>query len=766
MRTSIGVRTQELTSPRPVPAGLVTALAELGPTVEDRTFPVTVGAARLGGDGAETVGHPWPVAAATPYRLVTGRAPAAPGEVVVTVGHGSGVRTGERITVTAGSGAAVRTVVGTVRSAGFETAVFFTAAEAAGISPAVDAVVVHADPAAVRAVAGREDRMAVLTGDDRRRADPDPDRDAEALVSVNALLGTAAGITVFVSAFVVASTFSFAVAQRRREFGLLRTAGATPGQVRRTVYAEAAVIGVLASAAGCRMGLLGAPRLTSWMVGEGIAPRWFAVGDQNWPLHAAFWTGLAVALAAAVAASRRAGRVAPVEALRESAVDSGAMPPARVLFGAAVLLTGAVLVGIALVQDPGSLLKRKTYVTQPMLLIVGCALFAPVLVRPVTRIIAWVPSQLPGASGVLARENASAGLRRTSAVAAPVLVTVALAVCLMGTTATIDEARAAEERTQVTSDFVVTAGSGGGAVSPEFVARARRIPGVVVSASRSTSVTVLEEGTALVTSEARAVDPADAAVVSDLPVVSGSLAGLDDNSIVVNEEWLTTTVGDGVGVWLADGRKVTLRVAAVLRTGTGNNGVYVTARNAGGASIDRIDVKVLDGVGRSAVEARLEAAGRATGAAVVTRAGWLEAGHRQSGGNTRLGLLMILLIAVVYTGIALANTQVMATSDRVRDLAVLRLAGATKVQVLRLVGVEALVVVAVGAVLGGAVAALQLLGVRTALALLDVRSAVVVPWGAIGSVVAVSVLVAVVCAVLPASLALRTRPVELAGERA
>ncbi|MEU1350737.1 ABC transporter permease [Streptomyces sp. NPDC005795] len=764
VRTPSGVRTQELTSPRAVPAELVTALAKLGRTVEDRTFPVTVGDARFKEDGT-TVGHPWPIAAAAPYRLATGRAPAAAGEVVVTAGAGAGVRTGERITVTTAAGAVTRTVVGTVRSAGFETAVFFTAAEAARISPVIDAVAVYAKPAAVRAVVARVDRMAVLTGDDRRRADPDPDRDAEALVSVNALLGTAAGITVFVSVFVVASTFSFAVAQRRREFGLLRTAGATPGQLRRMVYAEAAVIGVLASAAGCRLGVLGAPRLASWMVGEGIAPGWFAIGEQNWPLHTAFWTGLAVALAGAVAASGRAARVGPAEALRESAVDSGSMPLSRVLLGATVLLTGAVLLGIALVQDPGSVLKRKTYVTQPMLFIVGFALFAPVLVRPVIRFLAWLPARLPGATGVLARENASAGLRRTAAVAAPVIVTVALAASLMGTTATLDEARATEARTQVTSDFVISADGEGAALPPRFVERARAVPGVVVSASRSTSVTVLEEGTALVTSEARAVDPADAAAVSALPVVAGSLAGLDDDSVVVNEEWMTTTVGERVGVWLADGRKVTLRVAAVLSTGTGNNGVYVTPRNAGGAAIDRIDVKVTGDTRRSVVAGQLEAVGRATGTAVVTRAGWLSAGHRQSGANTRLGLLMVLLIALVYTGIALANTQVMATSDRVRDLAVLRLAGATKAQVLRLVGAEALLVVAVGAVLGGAVAALDLFGVRAALGLLDVHSAVVVPWGVIGSVLAVCALLAVVFAVLPATLALRTRPGELAGAR-
>lgn len=751
--TPVGVRTQKLTDPRPVPAGLAARLAGLGRTAVDRTFSVSAGGADTG-----TVGHPWPVAAATPYRLVSGRAPAAPGEVVITAATGS---SGGRITLTTPEGRGRWKVTGTVRPAGFEDAVFFTEADAARISPDIDAVVVHADPAKVRAAVGDDSGMAVLTGDDRRGADPDPDRDAEALVSVNALLGTAAGITAFVSVFVVASTFSFAVAQRRREFGLLRMAGATPGQVRRLVYAEAALVGVLASATGCRLGMSGAPRLASWLVGEGLAPRWFAIGDQTWPLHTAFWTGLAVALAGAVAAAHRAGRVRPAEALRDAAVDSGTMPPVRVVLGAAVLLTGVVLVVTGLVQDPAGLLKRKTYTTQPMLLIVGCALFAPVLVRPAIRVLTWLPARLPGATGMLVRENASAGLRRTAAVAAPVIVTVALAASLMGTRATIDAARVAEARAQVTADFVAEH-----PVAPEaFVERARRIPGTEVSASRATSVTVLEEGTALIRSEARAVDPADAAAVSALPVVAGRLTDLDDHAIVVNEEWETHRVGERVRVRLGDGREATLRVAAVLAAGTGGNGVYLTPHNAAGAAVDRVEIAVRPGADRPSVERQLYAAGRATGTEVLTRDRWVAASHAPAGDSTRTGLLMILVIALVYTGIALANTQVMATSDRVRDFAVLRLAGATGAQVLRLAGAEALAVVAVGALLGGVVAALNLLGVRGALGLLDVRSPVVVPWDVIGLVVMVSGVLAVVFAVLPASLALRTRSVELAGAR-
>lgn len=814
--TPNGVRTRPLARPRPVPPALVARLAALGPTVEDRTFPVAFPSG--GGPYAETevVGHPWSISAATPYRLTSGRAPSAADEIVAATGPDSSVRPGDRLLVlfpgatgpdATGPGGTARgatapdatvpdatapgsagrsvTVVGTVAASGFETALFFTDAEAARISPPVDAVVVHADPGAVTAevdAAARADgrqwqqgsgdgqsadepRPSVLTGDARRRADPDPDRDKEALASVNALLGTAAGITAFVSAAVVASTFSFAVAQRRREFGLLRTAGATPGQIRRTVYAEAALVGVLASAAGCGWGRAAAPCLAAWMVDRGIAPAWFATGDRTWPLHLAFWTGLAVAVAGSAVSAHRAGRTGPTQALREAAVDDGTMPLLRWVLATLVVGTGIGLLVTALVFDPGQLLKRKTFLTQPMVLIAGCALLAPALVPPAVRLLTRLPAELPGACGLLARENASFAVRRTAAVAAPVLITVALAAVLMGTTGTLAEAKESEALTRTSAEFVVTAEDEQRPLPQEFVDRATRIPGARVSASRSTGVTVLEEGVALVSYEAAAVDPDAFAAVSALPVAAGFLAALDDDGIVVTQEWLTTKVGERVTVRLGDGREASLRIAAVLRTGTGDHGVLLSARNAAGAPVDRLDITVAPGADRTAVVAALRAAGRATGTEVTTARAWATAHHPRTRETTRLGLLMVLAIALLCTGIALVNTLVMATSDRSRDFAVLRLAGATTGQVLRIVAVEALVVVGVGAVLGALVAAIDLGTVWGALALLGVRTGVVVPWAALGAVLGSASLIAVVAAVLPAAWALRGRPVEAVGGR-
>ncbi|MDQ1026931.1 putative ABC transport system permease protein [Streptomyces umbrinus] len=748
--TPIGDRKQKLARPNAVPAPVVEKLRRLGKVVEDRSYAV-----RARGGPDDLVGHPWSTAAFARYELVDGRAPKAADEVVVS---GDWAVPGERVRTDLGT---VR-VVGTVGSLGFEDAVFHTDARAAELAPHSVQLVVEASADAVRKAVDAGSGVSVLTGDRRRLADADPDRDSEAITAMNAMFGTAGGVTGFVSVFVVASTFAFAVAQRKREFGLLRTAGATPGQIRRMVFAEAVVVGVLASAAGCVLGAYGAPWLAEWVVEGGLAPSWFTIGDHTWPYHMAFWTGLFVALCGVVAASWRAGKTGPTEALREASVDTRTMTWGRWLFGAGLLVTAVVTLALALFGDPGDLLHRKTYTSRPMLLITAVALLAPVLVGPLTRLIAWLPAQLPGASGMLVRENAAAGIRRTAAIAAPVLVTVALAGSLLGATATLNEAKATETRDQTAAAFVLSP-AGDAGFDAAAVERMREVPGAEVSATSTSAVYVLEEGVALIRSDARAADPALLADTVRMPVTAGKVSDLDDDSIIVNEEWEKHSVGQRVDVWLGDGTRKSLKIAAVMAIGTGNNGVYVTPANAAGAPVDRVDVALADGADRSAVAAGLRKAMGSSGGEVFTKEQWVRATYPETNRTTRIGFLLVLGIALLYTGISLANTMVMATSDRIRDLAVLRLAGATRWQVLRVVGAEALMVVAVGGILGLLVAGLNLLGMWGALGILSVWTPIAIPWATLGAVVGACAVLAVVSAVVPAGLSLRRRAVELAG---
>ncbi|MFE9563184.1 FtsX-like permease family protein [Streptomyces sp. NPDC006487] len=569
------------------------------------------------------------------------------------------------------------------------------------------------------------------------------------VVGLNSMLGTAGGVSSFVAAFVVASTFSYAVAARRRELGLLRLAGSTPGQLRRLVLTEAAAVGLAGSAAGVALGREGAPLMARWTVAQGLAPAGYAIGDQTWPLHTAFWTGLLVALSGAYAASRRAGRVGPLEALREAVTDGRPMTPGRWVAGGGLLLCAVAFVGWRLGSDPGSLLKRKTYTWQPMLLISACGLLAPVLVRPVVRLLMWVPVRLTSYAGRLVRANASAGVRRTAAVAAPVLVMVALTGSLLGSAWTLKEAKAVEARARTGADYVLTGGR-----LPDRAA-ARGFAGVPEASALSvadTRLTVLEEGFVKVPTEAFAVDPAALAEVSRLPVVAGSVADLDDGGIIVTQEWWQHRVGDSVPLWLADGTAARLRIVAVMRTGTGDNGAYVTPRNAPGAKVSRIEVRAP----ASAAAAVRETAAR-YGATAHTKEEWLTATHPRTNRFTALGYVLVLGIALVYTAIALANTLLMATSDRGGDLRLLRLAGATRGQVLAVTTAESLLAAAVGALLGTAVTAVNLTGMRAALAVLGVDSPVVVPWLPMGAVAGVCAALSVLCTLLPASRVLRDR---------
>ncbi|MFF9816474.1 ABC transporter permease [Streptomyces sp. NPDC014006] len=752
VETEAGVRTRPLTSPRTLPAATVAALRTVGDVVEDRSFAV-----RVDGGPGDLVGHPWPVARFAPYRLDAGRAPRAADEVVAA---GGWTAVGRRLRSDHGT----LRVVGTVHALGAENPVFFTDARAARLAPGVVQLVADADPVAVRRAVGAADGVRVLTGDARRFADPDPGRDARALTALNALFGTAGGVSGFVSVLVVASTFAFTVAQRSREFGLLRAAGATPGQVRRTVLAEALLVGIAASVAGCALGAYGAPLLVTRVVEGGLAPGWFRLADLSWhawPYQLAFWTGLLVALSGAAAAAWRAGRTAPTQALREASVDGRTLTWGRRVCGTALLLAAAATLAHTLLTDPGDLLHRKTYVSRPLLLIGALALLSPALLRPSVRLLAWLPARLPGALGMLARENTATSLRRTAAVAAPVLATVALTGCLLGTPATLEQARAAESDRATVADFVVVPesharGDASDGIGTATVDRLRSIPGATVCPVRGTAVHTLEGGVALVTSSAHAADPPAPAATVRLPVTAGRIADLDDASIVVNEEWAEHTVGRHVTVWLGDGTRRTLRIAAVLATGTGDNGAWLTPANAPGAPVERLDVRVRAGADAAAVATALRATVRpGDGVRVLTRAQWLHASRPVATGTTRLGLFLVLGIALLYTGLSLANTLTMSTSGRAAEFTALRLAGATRGQILRLTALESLTVVAAGALLGLLVTFVTWAGTGAALGLLSAPVPLVLPWPALGAATAGCALLAVVSSTVTTAAALR-----------
>lgn len=778
----ISVDTQDYTDQLPLSgtpglsAELVAKVQATGRTVIDRSFYAQPEGVSLPGAG-QPVGHAWSSAAFTPYRLAAGAAPAAADQVVL--GGGPAAEVGRQITMLTAQGPAQFTVSGVTAPVSFEQAVFFTDAEAAVLSPRVDALVAYGPLASVQAavasagaaasVAAPQDGVAsgtveVLTGNARHQADAVEVTDQRELESVDGLLGVAGGLAIFVAVFVTGSTFAFSVQQRRRELAVLRCAGATPFQVSRMVLAESAVIGAAASLLGALIGVPGGPLLAHWLVTRGEAPGWYQVSFSPLAVLAvlgAFAAGVTVALCGAGLACLRAARIRPVEALRESAVDVKAMTVLRWIGGICCLVVALVLVIAVPLAAPLVAVGLNEAVAG--VLVLAFALLSPLFVRPLVRLFALPLRWLRGASVLLAKENAMGAARRTAATATPVLVTIGLAAAILGAVASIDAAKATQLRASVLADYVIVP-HGVPGLSQAAVDRVDAVSGVTATPVTSEDVYGPMPDSDLVQYTAQVVDAADLARDFAPQVVSGSLSGLDDGSIVVDQEWGVTT-GQKVDVYLSDGTRAQLTVAAVVRTGVGGDAAFLTPAHAQGALISRIDVTLQSGADRSAVYGQLVRAAQSLGGQVMAQPQWAAGVNTAQSNQDWTNATTVLLIALVYTGLSIINTLVMATAARSREFAVLRLGGATRLQVLCAVGAEATLIVLVGVALAAVVGVMALAGLGAALRSLVGSTPVDIPWLVLGVTTGLCALAALAAALGATRFSLRTRPIDLVGAR-
>ncbi|MGK5642785.1 FtsX-like permease family protein, partial [Streptomyces sp. URMC 126] len=691
--------------PRGDPAHLPTALpdrtveriAATGAVTADRTFDVTLAAAASRGaaPGARAaVGHGWSAAGFGRYRLVAGRAPAGDGEVVV--GGGEAELVGRSVSVGTADGVRRYTVAGVTAPVWFEDAVFFTDRTAARLSPPVNALVATGPPDRLRAAAGAG--ALVRTGDGRVDADPDPSGGAAALANAQAMAGTTMVIAASVAVVIVIATFAFAVDQRRRELALLRLVGATPRQVRRTVLAEAAVLGVVASAVGCAVGVCSAGALGAWMTDHEVAPRWFTIGVEPVAPACAFVLGVATALLGAASAALRAARVRPAEAMREAAASRRALTPLRVLLGVG-MLAGAVVAGWVISrQAPETAVNPRKYGMVPLLFAGGCALVAPLVLPAVARLVTrpWVRR---GAGGLLVRQNLLNARRRAAAAVVPSAVAVGLAATMLCAQSAGDRARVAQARAETRADRVVLP-VGGKRLDRPTMEALHGVPGVsVVPVTPVRAYVARRSGEVLDSLSAQAVAPAALGDMLRPTAVAGSLAAFGDDSLVIDRKAADgngLAAGERVVVRLPDGVPHELRIAAVVRTGLAGDTAYVSSALVGRDALpDRALLTYRPGADRAAVADRLAAALDGHPARAGTVGEWFAAVERGLREKASTAASVTLGISVGYALISVANTLVMATAGRRREFAALGLAGAAPARIVRMAGAEALVAVGV-----------------------------------------------------------------------
>jgi putative ABC transport system permease protein len=248
-----------------------------------------------------------------------------------------------------------------------------------------------------------------------------------------------------------------------------------------------------------------------------------------------------------------------------------------------------------------------------------------------------------------------------------------------------------------------------------------------------------------------------------LPVVAGSLDDLTGTGTVAVPagRW---RLGDTLRIALADATEVSLRVVAVLddQIDLARTLLLPAALLAGHTAAPLADLVYLDlepGAGTGPAGAAAAAGGGTLLPTVRFHAVLDAEGDRL---NT-LATVALLGMALLYTAIGIANTLLMATGGRAREVAVLRLAGATPGQVLRMIGAEAVLVTALGAVLAVVAVVPAVAGLALALGGRNPQVQLVVPWWPVAAIAAACLAVALAASLVPAAVLVRRRPADLAG---
>ncbi|MFE7611713.1 MULTISPECIES: ABC transporter permease [Streptomyces] len=582
---------------------------------------------------------------------------------------------------------------------------------------------------------------------------------------------TFAGIALFVGVFLIANTFTMLISQRSREIALMRAIGASRRQVVRSVLAEAGLLGLLSSAIGFALGAGIAVGLRAVLDANGAH---FPDGPVVVKPATVLYTlavGVVVTVLAAWLPSRKAAKIAPVEAL--NTVEAPLAPRSLVLRNSLGLLVTGVGVAVMLylstfdVADENNLLLAMA---GSMLTLVGMIILAPLLSRPLVSLAGLVTTRLFGISGKLAKENALRNPRRTAATASSLMIGLTL---ITGMTVVGESAQRGMDKmaaTGLTADYKVTAGSVMTGLDPELSKKVAQVPGVRAMVPLRGTFFKAGDGFGRLTG----TDLAQLPAVTALDFTQGSLDAVRAGGIAVSEKEAAEhhwKAGDQVTVEFSDkpsdaGKQTKLKVAAVYRDnqviGTSFADMSLVDPHLPRPKNDELLVKADGGGSEKIAEEIRHALGDSPLLKVQSHADLSReaAGEIDTIMNMVLGLLaMALVIAVV----GVVNTLAMSVFERTREIGMLRAIGLARSGIKQMVRLESVVISLFGAVLGMGVGIFLAWSGGQLTGSAFPTYEMVLPWGRLGLFLLIALVVGVLAALWPARRAARLNMLEAIG---
>ena len=518
------------------------------------------------------------------------------------------------------------------------------------------------------------------------------------------------GVALLVGSFLIFNTFSITVAQRIRELGLLRTLGATRGQILSGMVLEAVVIGLFGGIIGVPAGIGFAAGLNAMFKGFGIDLPNTGMVIETRTIVVSIVIGLVVTLAAALAPALRATRVSPMAALLEAELPEG-RGRGKIFAAAAALLTLGGL-GMAAYGLLGSIDSSSAAAGLvgggAVATLLGVSMFSPRLVRPLASFIGWPLERLRGLTGRLARENAVRKPGRTAVTAGALMIGLAVVVFVTVFAAGISASVGKAIDRNFQGDIVLQNTDGFSPISSGAGREAAQVQGVKTVSSLSFGGGVYKGNDVNIS----AVDPRTVNDVLSLDWKKGSpstIASLSDDQTVLDDAWAKKHdlgPGDRIVVRTPFERRQPLQVVGTVKDNADLLGTMVVSesllRHAFGVREPSMTfIKLAPGANAEQVKDEIKRRIKTKFATVdALNQKELKDNQEQQVQQLVSFFYVLLALAIIISLLGIVTTLALSIHERTRELGMLRAVGMSRRQVRRLVRYEAVITALIGAILG------------------------------------------------------------------
>ncbi len=739
-----------------------------------------MGAIAVDGEVVETGGSPtlffsYVPSAMSATSYVEGDPPTKPGEIAVVKGlaEDEGLGIGSPVTVIADTGTYETRVSGVFTFAsesslggslllnttfedgqlwfdldGQVSEIDVTAAD--GVSP---------DALATRLRAALPEEADVKTGE-QAAADASQQISDALGTFINPVLLSLGGVAVLVGAFIIFNAFSMTVAQRRREFALLRALGALRRQVMWSITGEALVMGVLASVLGLVVGMGFAAGVNALMKALNVDIPTSSLVMQPRTVIVGLVVGISITLLSAVVPALRATRVPPVAALQEGATLPAARYSRFTPYVAAAVAALGVLGMVNGMYGVGSTTQRLlAMAVGAVLLFVAVAMLSKYFVAPVAGFIGWPLTRVAKTSGRLARDNSMRNPARTAATASALMIGLGVVVFVAVFAQGLKSSFVDGFDQVVRADYVVAA-TNYLTLPGDTARRLEYVPAVDTSAGVNIQV-VQTGGAKKTTTTLNGVEPSTFSKVWSFDWIEGDdtvLPKLGTDGALLEEQTarsLGVKVGDSFSVQSPEGEKAGFEVRGIYR-----DPMMLVGITVGDAAYDRLSprsqlymVLVTATGAQGADKAALEGAlADVPTADVMTAAEYKD--MMVGSINQLLNLLYgLLAMSVIISLFGIVNTLVLSVYERTREIGLLRAIGASRRQIRRSVRYESVITSVIGGVLGILVGIVFAYVVTTRFGGMGIKFSV--PGAQLVVFLVIAVVVGVLAAILPARRAAR-----------